>query len=223
MADPRNPNNVPPGQPSHVSTPRGTQLPLLYLSRKAKHNGNWVDMPPTPYLQVAHRLVWFREEHPRWQILPELLHHDPGLSAVYRATVKDESGLVLATATGSESKADFADYLEKAETKAIGRALALCGYGTQYAAAELDEGTRLVDSPVQPAKQKPQPRPHKSGEQKPSGSQGGRLTELARRLFPTEAEFIAWNGGPFPSEPEQLRDLRDRLVKLQAERQGGAQ
>ena len=48
---------------------------------------------------------------------------------------------------GSESVKDFGDYLEKAETKAVGRALAMLGYGTQFA-PELDEGDRIVDSPV---------------------------------------------------------------------------
>ena len=37
---------------------------------------------------------------------------------------------------------------EKAETKAVGRALAMLGYGTQFA-PELDEGERIVDSPVE--------------------------------------------------------------------------
>ena len=41
----------------------------------------------------------------------------------------------------------FADYLEKAETRAVGRALAMCGYGTQFA-PELEERERIVDSPV---------------------------------------------------------------------------
>jgi hypothetical protein len=37
-----------------------------------------------------------------------------------------------ATGWGSESAGDFRDFLEKAETKAIGRALAALGYGTQF-------------------------------------------------------------------------------------------
>ena len=50
----------------------------------------------------------------------------------------------------SETMSDFRDYFEKAETKAIGRALAMLGYGTQFA-PELDEAERVVDTP-QPAK-----------------------------------------------------------------------
>ncbi|HTD18454.1 MAG TPA: hypothetical protein VK667_02885, partial [Ktedonobacteraceae bacterium] len=39
-------------------------------------------------------------------------------------------------------------YIEKAETGAIGRALAALGYGTQFA-PELNEEHRIVDSPVE--------------------------------------------------------------------------
>jgi hypothetical protein len=42
----------------------------------------------------------------------------------------------------------FPEFMEKAETGALGRALALIGYGTQFCADDLDEGDRIVDSPV---------------------------------------------------------------------------
>ena len=40
------------------------------------------------------------------------------------------------------------DYIEKAETGAIGRALAMCGYGTLQAPG-FDEQDRLADTPVE--------------------------------------------------------------------------
>jgi len=92
------------------------------------------------YLPVAARLVWFREEHPDWSIETQPLHLDfeSGI-AVFQATIKDASGRVIANATKMETRSDFPDYVEKAETGAIGRALAMCGYGTQFA-PELSEG-----------------------------------------------------------------------------------
>ena len=45
--------------------------------------------------------------------------------------------------------------MEKAETGSIGRALAYCGYGTQFCADELDEAERIVDAPIEP---KPAPK-----------------------------------------------------------------
>lgn len=54
----------------------------------------------------------------------------------------------LAMGYGSETRADFNDFPEKSETKAVGRALAGLGFGTQFA-PELDEKHRIVDSPVE--------------------------------------------------------------------------
>lgn len=98
------------------------------------------------YLQVMWRLCWFREEKPNWCIDTQLVSHE-GDHAVFCAKVLDESGVLKSSGYGSESKRDFGDYLEKAETKAVGRALAMLGYGTQFA-PDLDEGERTVDSPV---------------------------------------------------------------------------
>ena len=66
--------------------------------------------------------------------------------AVFFARITDGKG-GSATGTKSETAASFPDYIEKAETGAIGRALAGLGYGTQFA-PELDEENRIVDSPV---------------------------------------------------------------------------
>lgn len=98
------------------------------------------------YLQVMWRIVWFREQHPEWAIDTEMVSHE-NEAAVFRAKILDESGALRSSGYGSESKRDFGDYLEKAETKAVGRALAMLGFGTQFA-PELDEGDRIVDSPV---------------------------------------------------------------------------
>lgn len=68
--------------------------------------------------------------------------------AIFKATVTDEQG-GIGVGHGSESVKDFGDYIEKAETKAIGRALASLGFGTQFA-PEFCEGDRVVDSPVEP-------------------------------------------------------------------------
>ena len=76
----------------------------------------------------------------------------PKLAAVVmKATIKDNFGNVIATARKKETEAGFPDYIEKAETGAIGRALAMCGYGTLQA-PEFDEQGRLTDAPVEKAK-----------------------------------------------------------------------
>lgn len=98
------------------------------------------------YLQVMWRLVWFREALPFWCIDTHLEKLDES-HAVFSAKIYDEDGVLKASGYGSESIKDFRDFIEKAETKAIGRALAMLGYGTQFA-PELDEEERIVDSPV---------------------------------------------------------------------------
>ncbi len=107
-----------------------------------------IELKGKQYLQVMWRLVWFREDKPLWNIDTKLEHLTPD-HAVFSAKVSDENGVQKASGYGSESAKDFTDFIEKAETKAIGRALAMLGYGTQFA-PELDEGRRIVDSPTPP-------------------------------------------------------------------------
>lgn len=100
------------------------------------------------YLEVKWRLVWFRQDHPDWAIETEPVEiNTEKMYSIFRATVKDQTGRVIATATKAESKNGFSDYLEKSETGAVGRCLALCGFGTQFS-PELSEGDRIVDAPI---------------------------------------------------------------------------
>lgn len=110
------------------------------------------DIKGKQYLEAKWRLVWFREVHPDWSIESEVVEHVPG-GALVKATIKDANGRVMAQAHKMETKSGFADYMEKAETGAIARALAMCGFGTQFA-EEFEEGTeRIADAPVaKPAK-----------------------------------------------------------------------
>jgi len=100
------------------------------------------------YLEVKWRLVWLRDQHPDATIETDLVAHT-GNQAIFRAQVTLPTG-ASATGWGSEDMSTFANYIEKAETKAIGRALAALGFGTQfcddmvYGAAE----GHVVDAPV---------------------------------------------------------------------------
>lgn len=101
------------------------------------------------YLEVKWRLVWLRTEHPN-AIIETELHSHVNNEAVFQARVTIPDGGV-ATGWGSEDAQGFGDYLEKAETKAIGRALAALGFGTQFC-SDFDFGSangRVVDAPVQ--------------------------------------------------------------------------
>ncbi len=99
------------------------------------------------YLPVAARLIWFRQEHPDWSIIttPVEINLEKQY-AIFSASIMNEDGKIIATGTKMETVKDFGDYLEKSETGSVGRALAMCGYGTQFA-PELAEGGRIADSP----------------------------------------------------------------------------
>lgn len=82
------------------------------------------------YLEVKWRLLWLRTEHPDAVIVTELDRHEGGM-ALFKARITLPQG-GEATGWGSETVSDFGDYIEKAETKALGRACAALGYGTQF-------------------------------------------------------------------------------------------
>lgn len=124
------------------------------------------------YLPVQWRLVWFRECCPDGTINTEMILIDlekeieaevfvwnpdkrrsekvvkraKGV-AIFKATIKDGKG-GIGTGTKLENAASFGDFVEKAETGAIGRALAALGYGTQFTGDEMREENRIVDSPI---------------------------------------------------------------------------
>ena len=104
------------------------------------------------YLPVAARLVWFREVHADWGIETQAveINHEQQY-AVFRAIVRDAEGRTIATATKKEDVKGFGDYLEKAETGAVGRALGMAGFGTD-SDPDMDDGkngdaAHIVDAP----------------------------------------------------------------------------
>ena len=104
----------------------------------------------TDYLPVAARIAWCRREHPDWSIITKTSRL-ANKAVVMKAIIKDATGRIIATARKKETEVGFPDYIEKAETGAIGRALAMCGYGTLQA-PEFDESDRLADTPVEKTK-----------------------------------------------------------------------
>lgn len=139
-------SNSYPNRSTFGTQQKETKKPSFFVTPKLKTPLPLLELKGKDYLQVAHRLVWFREDHPDWTIKTELVKLE-GMAALFKAEVLNPEGKVIATAHKTENQKGFGDYIEKAETGAVGRALALCGYGTQFA-PEFDEGERLADSPV---------------------------------------------------------------------------
>lgn len=119
------------------TTPKGTKIALLKLK------GN-------DYMKAAHRILWFQEETPFYKTEIEFpVLSDVVALAKVRISVMDVAGNVLRRVEDvkMEHKDHFADFVEKAVTGALARAVTQLGFGTAYALADLDEGDRIVDAP----------------------------------------------------------------------------
>lgn len=160
----RNPTPLPdPG-------PRPAFDPARYLTRV---NG-------ADYLEVKWRLVWLRDRHPDAEIETVAVRLEPDW-AVFKAVIRLPTG-GLATGYGSESAGDFRDYVEKAETKAIGRALAALGFGTQFC-PDMEFGAaagRVVDAPGRVSRMRRDPGVDARGA--PPGARGAGEPATQRQL-----------------------------------------
>lgn len=189
-------------------TAKGTELPLLNLKGK-------------PYLQVAHRLVWFREEKPAYGITCELVQVSE-TQTLARATITDENGRTIAQAHKRETEENFSDHTEKAETGAVGRALAMLGYGTQFE-PDLDEGDRLADAPIQIAKKETKNANATSVKADVSGkasadkrSEGVRPTVRQLPNVSSVSPGASAVGGVDPKYPNDTAKLAERISELSA-------
>lgn len=134
-----------------IFDPNKYMLKLPKTKKVKMSNGQirW-EQTEADYLPVAARIAWFRREHPDWSIITKMIEL-ANKAIVMKAVIKNAIGRIIATARKRETEIGFPDYIEKAETGAIGRALALCGYGTLQA-PDFDEQERLADLPVQKEK-----------------------------------------------------------------------
>lgn len=142
--------DAPPQQHISIFDPMKYMLKLPKNKKVTMGDGQvrW-EQTETDYLPVAARIAWFRREHPDWSIITNIVQL-ANKGVLMKAVIKDAQGRVIATARKKETEIGFPDYIEKAETGAVGRALAMCGYGTLQA-PEFDEQERLADSPIEKA------------------------------------------------------------------------
>jgi hypothetical protein len=102
-------------------------------------NTGIVNIRGKEYQTVALRVQKFREAHPDWSMISEVLFRDSEC-VVMKSIIADETGRVLATGHAEEyrnaSQINGTSALENAETSAHGRALAALGIGgTEFASA----------------------------------------------------------------------------------------
>lgn len=106
------------------------------------------------YLPAAERVKWFKSDYPaeKSKILTKLhsVESDMCIAEAEIYLLTDTNGYVLvANDFKQEHKKDFGDFVEKASTGAIARALARVGYGT-VDAQDTAADARLADAPVEP-------------------------------------------------------------------------
>lgn len=106
------------------------------------------------YLDVKYRLLWFRLHRPQGKITSDIVSVDDR-SAVVTCKLYADKGdpedqyLAKSSAQRFATTEKFGDrYLEIAETAAIGRVLAACGYGTQFCGAGDMLSGVVADAPV---------------------------------------------------------------------------
>jgi hypothetical protein len=119
-----------------------------------------------------------------------------------KATIGD-GNRVIATGMKTEWSENFMDFLEKAETGAIARALAVAGYGTETA-LDLDDGAendRPADSPVAAPTVAPYKSPNRVTESRP-----------APVITPSEAPSAGKGGRQVLGSETQVREI-SRLAK----------
>lgn len=177
--------------------------------REFKPGDFTIDLNGKDYLPVAARVKWFRTMHPNGSIETHEISVDLDRAfpkgngkvfgyARFHATVRDAEGRLLGQGTKTETAANFFDFVEKAETGAIGRALAASGFGTELD-QDLDEG-RIVDAPQ-------------------SGRRGGTRAPRTRTERPTGPLFIP---EPKPMAAGDMRKPADIIewLEQQAKRAG---
>lgn len=166
------------------------------------------------YLKVPGRIVAFRDQYPNGSILTELVNLDLERGfAMFKATISQD-GTVLATAFGSETQRSFpAGWLEKAETVAVGRALAQAGFGTAYAMSDFHEGAehKLSDSPASIRSV-----PHDTEQ----GKKVKQMFAIAKQSGITTASLramLAEKGFPTSSQDLAIEHLDEMIKLLQAD------
>lgn len=197
------------GSNSNVRTPFD---PAQYLS----------NFDGREYLEVKWRLLWLRSEHPDARMTTEIVqHNEEGGFALFRAEVEIPGG-GKATGWGSETVRDFHDYIEAAETKALGRALAALGYGTQFCqdfdfSANARPGTnQVVDAPVSLADRRNSGNYGNKG--RGNGSNGNGSGNAGNGFSNSGFKMAANEGGRAPAEDDDF----DRLPAAEISPSGSA-
>jgi len=115
--------------------------------KKTIRKENTIKISGQNYLKAQGRVTMWKNDHPDWTLETDAVSISPEF-AVFKASIKNAEGRVVSTGHGmctpQLATKVSGRFVEKAETAAIARALALAGYGTDDT---LDDSDYLSDSP----------------------------------------------------------------------------
>ncbi len=121
---------------------------------KANESIKTTDIKGKNYAEVNQRIKAFRMVYPDGSITTQMLSNNCGV-CVFKASVYDNETL-LGTGHAYEkedsSYINKTSYIENCETSAVGRALAMCGFGIDVAirSAEEEENAQLQQTEIKP-------------------------------------------------------------------------
>ena len=107
------------------------------------------DIKGKDYAEVNQRIKAFRMVYPQGTIETEMLSNENGV-VVFKASVYDESGYLIATGTAYEKEdssfINKTSYIENCETSAVGRALGMAGFGIDVSVASAEEVQNAINN-----------------------------------------------------------------------------
>lgn len=110
--------------------------------QKANETIKTTDIKGKDYAEVNQRIKAFRMIYPTGSIATELLSNENGV-CIFKATISDEDGELLATGTAYEKEnstfINKTSYIENCETSAVGRALGMAGFGIDTSVASYED------------------------------------------------------------------------------------
>lgn len=128
---------------------QGEKMITFEQIKKANDSIKTTDIKGKYYAEVNQRVKAFRMVYPEGAISTEMLSNENGV-CVFKATVCNDSGMVLGTGTAYEKEGSTfinkTSYIENCETSAVGRALGMCGFGIDVSIASYEEVANAIEN-----------------------------------------------------------------------------
>ena len=127
--------------------------------RKANESIKTIEIEGNHYVKVNQRIKAFRMVYPTGAILTDMVRDENGV-CVFTAACgyynDDGTFITLGTGTACEKESSTFinenSYIENCETSAVGRALAMCGFGIDASVASCEEQQNATQNQTDPEK-----------------------------------------------------------------------